>query len=297
MSGGRDQPLPSSGAPEDEAEAWAAEAESTEPEPLALPEATPTAAAPTAPAKPPVRSKPPKISTFVYIFLGLLGFWMLIDTTARNSIACLLGTYSSPLAGVTYACSQGPGPLYSLIGFQSNYLLLTMALAGTVEMLITAIAYNFTTDWVKQARVQKWSSAFRKVQMEAIRSGKKDRIAALKPYQERLTRLSGEVSIAQFKGMAITYFLLILIYTWMGLVIAASTAAQQTVYLDDYRINLLSHIGTLPIPWWFVIFSLYTVPTSIIFRRILKHLWLRRYARKHDLPPVPPVSGRVGSSA
>ncbi|MGD0249941.1 MAG: EMC3/TMCO1 family protein [Thermoplasmata archaeon] len=292
MSGDPGKPLPSSGASEDEADAWETEAEKAGTEPLPTPET-----APAAPTKPPAARRPFKVTTFVYIFLGLLGFWMLIDTTARNSIACLLGTYSSPLAGVTYACSTGPGPLYLTIGFQSNYLLLTMALAGTVEMLITAIAYNFTTDWVKQARVQKWSSAFRKVQMEAIRSGKKDRIAALKPYQERLTRLSGEVSIAQFKGMAITYFLLILIYTWVGLVIAAATAAQQTIYLDDYKINLLAHIGTLPIPWWFVIFSLYTVPTSIIFRRILKHLWLRRYARTHDLPPARPASGTPGSSA
>jgi CO/xanthine dehydrogenase FAD-binding subunit len=175
------------------------------------------------PAAPPARpARPPapgfKISTFIYVFLGLLGLWMLIDQSARNSIAGLLGTGTA-----------NTGPLYLAIGFNSNYLLLTMLLAGAIEMLITSVAYNYTTDWVKAAKVQKWSAAFRKVQMAAIRSGKKDRIAALKPHQERLTRLSGEVSIAQFKGMAITYFLLILIYTWVGLVILNANAVQQTV--------------------------------------------------------------------
>jgi uncharacterized membrane protein (DUF106 family) len=297
MSGDPGKPLPSSGASEDEADAWESEAEATVPEtapPAAAAPETP-AEAPAAPKRPPPR--PFKVSTFIYVFLGLLGFWMLIDTSARNGIACALGTYPTHMPAPNGNCPYSGGPLYILLGFQSNYLLLTMALAGAVEMGITAVAYNFTTDWVKQARVQKWSQAFRKVQMEAIRSGKKDRIAALKPYQERLTRLSGEVSIAQFKGMAITYFLLILIYTWVGLVIAAATAAQQTIYLDQYQINLNHHIGTLPIPWWFVIFSLYTVPTSIIFRRILKHLWLRRYARTHNLPPTPPASGSRGSAA
>lgn len=227
-----------------------------------------------------------KISTFIYVFLGLLGLWMLIDTTARNSIAGFLGTGGT-----------NPGPLYSAIGFSSDYLLLTMLLAGAIEMLVTSIAYNFTTDWVKAARVQKWSAAFRKVQMAAIRSGKKDRIAALKPHQERLTRLSGEVSIAQFKGMAITYFLLILIYTWVGLTIAAANTVQQTVSLGGSTIVLTHNVGGLPIPYWFIIFSLYTVPFSMVFRRILKHLWLRRYAAEHQLTTAPPATGSAGGSA
>ncbi len=290
--GDESKPLPSAAPHEEEAEAWEAEASGAVPD---APEPEETGAEPE-----PSRPAPPrptfKFSTFVYVFLGLLGLWMLIDTTARNGIACLLGTYSSPLPGQSYACPSGAGPLYFLIGFQSNYLLLTMALAGAIEMLITAFAYNYTTDWVKQAKVQKWSAAFRKVQMEAVRSGKKDRIAALKPHQERLTRLSGEVSIAQFKGMAITYFLLILIYTWIGLVIGAATNAQQTINLGGTDINLFHTISGLPIPYWFVIFSLYTVPTSMIFRRFLKHWWLRRYAREHRLPPSLPGSGTAGSS-
>jgi uncharacterized membrane protein (DUF106 family) len=268
-------PLPSSGAQEDEAKAWEADVQGKETE--EAPEASPPEAKPAAPARPPMPTF--KVTTFLYVFLGLLGLWMLIDTQARNSIAGLLGTSSS-----------ASGPLYYLIGFNSQYLLLTMALAGAIEMLITSVAYNYTTNWIKAAKVQKWSSAFRKVQMEAIRSGKKDRIAALKPHQERLTRLSGEVSIAQFKGMAITYFLLILIYTWVGLVIAGSNSVQQTVDLGGTSINLLSKIDNL-IPYWFLIFSLYTVPFSLVFRRILKHVWLRRYAAEHQLGPLAPAPG------
>jgi len=232
-----------------------------------------TAAAAPAPARPRPAPQPFKISTFIYLFLGFLGLWMLIDTTARNEIAGLLGT--SPTS---------PGPLYYAIGLQSQYLLVTMALAGAIEMLITALAYNYTTDWIKAAKVQKWSQAFRKVQMEAIRSGKKDRIQALKPHQERLARLSGEVSIAQFKGMAITYFLLILIYTWVGLTIAAASGPAQVISINGQSIGLLNPVlHGLPIPWWFLIFSLYTVPFSLVFRRVLKHLWLRRYARERGV--------------
>ena len=272
---GEPKPLPS--ASDDE------EAPLAEEEPAEAPE---TEAAPATEEEKPKPARPPppafKFSTFVYVFLGLLGLWMLIDSAARNSIACSLGM-------VNPVCPSGNPTwgLYWMIGFGGNYLLLSMALAAAIEMLITSLAYNYTTDWIKAAKVQKWSSAFRKVQMEAIRSGKKDRIAALKPHQERLTRLSGEVSIAQFKGMAITYFLLILIYTWIGLLIAGANSVQQTVSLGTgSTIDLNGHVGTLPIPWWFVIFSLYTLPPSLVFRRVLKHLWLRRYEERN--PPSPP---------
>jgi len=289
MSGGG-KPLPSSSPKGEEEplpeEETAEEEEGTEAAP-AEEESAPKEES--RPARPP--PAPFKVSTFIYVFLGLLGLWMLIDTSARNSIACALGMVNS-------SCPAGTQPwgLYWLIGFNSNYLLLTMALAGAIEMLVTSLAYNYTTDWVKAAKVQKWSSAFRKVQMEAIRSGKKDRIAALKPHQERLTWLSGEVSIAQFKGMAITYFLLILIYTWVGLVIGGANSVQQTVSLGTgSTIDLHANIGTLPIPWWFIIFSLYTVPFSLVFRRLLKHLWLRRYEARNRSPP-PPVPEAPGGS-
>jgi uncharacterized membrane protein (DUF106 family) len=242
--------------------------------------------------QPAPRPRPPapqfKVSTFLYVFLGILGLLMILypANAFRNPIAGALGTSPSH-----------PGPLYALIGFGSSYLLLSMALAGAIEMLVTSLAYNFTTDWVKAAKVQKWSAAFRKVQMAALRSGKKDRIAALKPHQERLARLSGEVSIAQFKGMAITYFLLILIYTWVGLTIAAASTAQQTISFGGASIVLTGRVlANLPLPWWFLIFSLYTVPFSLVFRRVLKQLWLRRYVRDHPLTGVP-ATGAAGGSA
>ncbi len=275
MSAG-DRPLPSSSDEEEtDEETTADETEEDEQEETA----PPSRPAPRTPAPRPNF----KISTFLYVFLGLLGLYMLIDQQFRNGIADALGV--SPGKG---------GPLYWAIGFSSDYLLLTMALAGSIEMLITSLAYNYTTDWMKAARVQKWSSAFRKVQMEAIRSGKKDRIAALKPHQERLTRLSGEVSIAQFKGMAITYFLLILIYTWVGIVIGDANSVQRTISLGGALIDLNGFAvpyGSGGIPWWFIIFSLYTVPTSMIFRRVLKTWWLRRYEVSHPRPPVGEAPG------
>ncbi|MCL4308825.1 MAG: EMC3/TMCO1 family protein [Candidatus Thermoplasmatota archaeon] len=209
-----------------------------------------------------------KFSTFVIIFLGMLGLLMLIDSGTRNAITNWMGNYHNP-----------SGWLYVAIGFNSSYLLVTMALAGAIEMIITALAYNYTTDWIKAAKVQKWSSAFRKVQMAAFRSGKKDRIDELKPFQQRLTRMSSEVSIAQFKGMAITYFMLIVIYSWVGGVIGA--APNAVVHLTSTTTLNLNSTVLGYFPYWFFLFSLYTVPLSFVFRRFLKHWWLARYEEEH----------------
>ncbi|MCI4327469.1 MAG: EMC3/TMCO1 family protein [Thermoplasmata archaeon] len=227
----------------------------------------------------PVRPPAPtfKVSTFLLTFLFILGLWMIFSTSTRDGVATTFGLGLAPL-----------------IGFGHNYLLGTMFAAAVIEMLLTAIAYNWTTDWVKAAKVQSWSAAFRKVQMAAVKSGKKDRVEALKPHQAELTKLSGEVSIAQLKGMAVTWFLVIAIYTWVGLFIAAST--DTVVSLGGAQINLLAPLHPLPIPVWFLLFTLYTVPLSLVFRRLLKHYALRRYEAAHGLA-TPAAIGAAGPGA
>ena len=229
-------------------------------------------------AKPAVPPAPVfKFSTFLLTFLFVMGIYMLFDQSARNGVAEALN-----------------GALYPAIGFGYSYPLLTMFLAAVLEMLATAIAYNYTTDWIKQAKVAKWNTAFRKVQLEAMRSGKKDRIEALKPFQQRLTLLSSEVSIAQLKGMAVTWFLVIAIYTWVGIFInAAYNQGMDIILIGGSSTHLylgLDHIAFLPL--WFLIFSLYTIPSSIAFRRVLKHYWLVRHART-----LPPPTGSGGVAA
>ena len=254
----------------------------------ALPSAESEAAPdePETPASAPARPAPPpfKFSTFLLTFLFALALIMLVFPSERNQVAEGLNTL-----------------LYPAIGFGYQYPLLTMFLAAVLEMLITAIAYNYTTDWIKAAKVQKWNTAFRKVQLEAMRSGKKDRIEALQPHQRRLTSLQGEVSIAQLKGMAVTWFLVIAIYTWVGLFVKAAydyTTATGATHVRD----LVSIGGSAPahlylgaggiafLPLWFLVFSLYTIPSSIAFRRVLKHYWLVRHTRT-IVPGTVPVGG------
>ena len=251
--------------------------------------ATPTVAdAPAAPA--PARPAAPtfKPSTTILFFLFILGIMMLFDNPLRIQVAGGIGWVLQPLIGFG--------------GKSANTILLTMLLAGIIEMLATALAYNWATDWVKQAKAAKWSAAFRKVQMEAVKSGKKDRIEALKQHQQRLTAMTGEVSLAQLKGMAVTWFLVIAIYTWVGLFILSvslalyptAAGAELWVNMGGVSVNLLGKVFNL-IPLWFLVFSLYTIPSSIVLRRLLKHYTLARRLQALRSPGSPP--GAAGGAA
>ncbi|MGI0067750.1 MAG: DUF106 domain-containing protein, partial [Thermoplasmata archaeon] len=202
---------------------------------------------------------------------------MLFDTSTRYGVAQAFGLVLGPV-----------------IGFGGHWPLVTMFFAAAFEMVLTALAYNYTTDWIKAARVQKWSAAFRKVQMAAMRSGKKDRIEALREHQATLTKLSSEMSFAQIKGMAITWFLLIVIYSWVGDVIANAPNAIVNV-AGATSVNLMGPVLGY-FPTWFFMFSLYTVPFSFLFRRFLKDWWLHRYELKHLLPPSSGAASLPSSS-
>ncbi|MCI4336855.1 MAG: EMC3/TMCO1 family protein [Thermoplasmata archaeon] len=257
-----------------------------------LPEEAPATAAETAEPAAPAPARPPgptfNASTFLLTFLFVLGILMLFDTSTRNAVATELGLLLAPT-----------------IGFHGQYILLTMFLAAVIEMILTALAYNWATDWFKAAKVGQWGGAFRKVQMAALRSGKKDRIEALKPAQAQMTQLSTDVSVAQLKGMAVTWFLVIAIYTWVGLYLGGlcdwSNAANSclnpgavTTSLFGAAINIYKQPGWF-LPPWFVLFSLYTVPMSLLFRRLLKHYTLRQHAARASAAPGsgPELAGGV----
>ncbi|MDE1820101.1 MAG: DUF106 domain-containing protein [Euryarchaeota archaeon] len=143
------------------------------------------------------------VSRFILFFLGFMGLYMLIDNSARNSIALAFG-----------------GLLAPAFGFGGHALLATMFFAAALEMGLSAVAYHFTTDWIESATVAHHQAAIRPLWMKAVRSQKKEHMEALKPHMDAIQVRQSKVTIAQFKGMVITWVLLIAIYTWMGLYIA-----------------------------------------------------------------------------
>jgi uncharacterized membrane protein (DUF106 family) len=250
------------------------EGEGTDEEPV---QAVAPAASP-AGVRPPGRTPPAPVSPwkslerFLLIFLGFMGIYMLFDTSARNAVAADIGSLLVPV-----------------LGFGGKHVLLTMFLTGVLQMAITAVAYHFTTDWVETARVQKHNQAIRPLYTQAIRSGKKDRVEALKPHMNELQMRQTKVTFSQLKGMVVTWVLIIAIYTWMGLFISGLPTADQYVNLFGSHVSLLVPLG--PVPLWFLVFSLYTLPLNLLFRRYLKHVALSRHLQTLEAPVAAPAEG------
>ena len=282
MASRSDRPLPS--AKDDDAEEAEEEEEDTEEEPEGTEEGTEeeAPAASTAPApggsRPPSRTPPAPVTPwkslerFLLIFLGFMGIYMLFDTSARNAVAADIGSLLVPV-----------------LGFGGKHVLLTMFLTGVLQMAITAVAYHFTTDWVETARVQKHNQSIRPLYSQAIRSGKKDRVEALKPHMNELQMRQTKVTFSQLKGMVVTWVLIIAIYTWMGLFISGLPVADQYVNLFGSHVDLLSPLG--PVPLWFLVFSLYTLPLNLLFRRYLKHVALTRHLQTLEAPVAASAEG------
>jgi uncharacterized membrane protein (DUF106 family) len=203
----------------------------------------------TAPERPP--PPPFKLSTFLLVFLFFMGIWMLIDQSARNEVAWGIGAL-----------------IYPIFGFSGHFPLLTMLLVGLLQMSFSAVAYNYTTDWVESAKVQMHSKAIRPLQMAAVRSGKKQHMEALRPHLNELSTRQSKMMIGQLKGMAVTWFLLIAMYTYVGLFLA-NQAVSPTVNMYGASVDLMMQVG--PFPLWFLVFSLYTIPFNLLLRRLLKH--------------------------
>lgn len=192
-----------------------------------------------------------KLSTFILVFLFFLGMWMLISNSARMQVAGALGDL-----------------LYPVFGFGGSYPLLTMFLVGLVQMSISAVAYNYTTDWVETAKLQHHSKAIRPLQMAAMRSGKKHHMESLKPHMNDINTRQSKMMIGQLKGMAVTWFLLIAMYTWIGIFLSMKTTVP-TQEMFGLTVDLTKSVAVFPL--WFLVFSLYTVPFNLLLRRLLKH--------------------------
>lgn len=207
----------------------------------------------TAPAGP----KPPGdarkgIVRFILFFMGFLGLFMLIDPS------CWSNPPSATCSRIEVANALGY-LLAPALGFNGDHILATMFLAAALEMAASALAYHITTDWIETARVAKHGQAIRPLWMKALRSGKKDRVAALKPHMDSLNSRQSRVTINQFKGMVITWVLLIAIYTWVGLYItaqcpAASVSQPSTAIIGGSTVSIDASVssghGPYNLTWW-----------------------------------------------
>lgn len=201
----------------------------------------------------------PSLSRFLMIFLGLMAIFALIDPGMSLAFGELAGFI-----------------LFPTIGFGGRYPVITILLAGLLTTTISSVIRDHYTDWIKMVRVQKTMAAWRKAQMEAIRKGNQAELAKLKAIQQSFMKDSMDVQTAPLKSMAWTFFLFIVLFTWLRFFVDNILGSQGNMYIAVPWSAQVYLSSLYVFPSWVLLYSLLAIPFGQIITRVLKYVRFRR---------------------
>lgn len=158
---------------------------------------------------------------------------------------------------------------FPLLGFGYRFPVLTIFLAGSVVIIISALVRHFTTDWIEMAKNQEILSKFQKEYKEARLSNNKYMIKKLEKMQPKLMQKQGEMSSKQMKIMPITLIIFIPIFTWIWDFLTGTTH----YYFDvPWAIHVNCLDKYLIFPNWILLYMLLSIPLTQVIQYLLKVL-------------------------
>jgi uncharacterized membrane protein (DUF106 family) len=191
------------------------------------------------------------IQRFIIITLGMLVILMFIDPTLRETLSILAA-----------------GMLDPLIGFGGTSPVVTLFLAALVTSLVSTASRHYFMDWVDMARFQKVNSAIQKEWMAAVRAGHTNKA---KKIQEQRQAMAGDTFVnlkSQMKSMAITFFVILIMFSWMATFVAEKAASPMFSVPWSYSVNFGA--STL-LPHWILLYGLFSYPFGMLLTRIFKY--------------------------
>ncbi len=199
-----------------------------------------------------VKPSTPKMST---LLIFILAMFVLFDQNLRNALGALVGYAFEPI-----------------IGFNGQYPVLTVILAGLLMSTLTFGVRFYFTDYVEQARSQMIMGAFNKEMKAARLDNNLYKIKKLTEQQQMVMSKSMEVSTKQLKTMPLTMLIVIPIFAWVWLFISGVASPIVSV---PWSLSV-SMISTYVLPAWILLYSLITVPYSQILNRIFRYFSFKR---------------------
>jgi uncharacterized membrane protein (DUF106 family) len=206
--------------------------------------------------------KPARKKTSLGTFLAFaLVMLVLIDPNLRDMLGNAVGIVLEPL-----------------IGFNGQYPILTVFIAGSLMVLLTTLMRHFTTDWLEMARTQNHMRAFQKEFSKARKENNTYRIKQLQDKQPEIMQMQQEMSSRQLKSMPMTMIIVIPLFAWLVIFL-------QDLQYTDYSApwNLHVHMfGTTVLPHWILLYSALSIPVGALVQKAMKYLsWKERWKGKH----------------
>jgi len=194
----------------------------------------------------------PRLTTMLIFVLAL--FVML-----NQSIRTLLGE----LVGLV---------LYPLIGFDSQYPLVTLLLAGLLMVTLSIVVRSLFTDYVEQARTQKIMNAFNQELRQARLENNLYKIKKLTEKQQEVMSKSMEMSSQQLKLMPLTLLFIIPIFAWVSVFVAdlpsSLISVPWSLEVDLNGVNVL--------PNWILLYTLVSIPFGQLLTRLIRYLQFKK---------------------
>ena len=212
----------------------------------------------------------PSLSRFLMIFLALLAVWAIFDPSLSQAFGSVAGL-----------------ALYPVIGFGGFYPVITILLAGLLTTTISSVLRHHYTDWIRMMRFQKTSAALRKDQMAAVRKGNQAQIQKFRTIQQNMMKENMDVQFAPMKSMAWTFFLFIVLFTWLSFFVTGNLLVLGNQYFAVPWSPSVYFGAYLVLPIWVLLYSLLAIPFSQIVTRLLKYVRFRRVLRERGLTLKP----------
>ncbi len=211
-----------------------------------------------APAPPQMAS--PKLTTMMIFILAM---FIMFDQNLRNMLGRLVGTVLQPI-----------------IGFDYQYPMLTLALAGLIMVSFSIIVRSLFTDYVDMARSQKVMSEFNKELRQARQDNNLYKIKKLTEHQQEIMSKSMEMSTQQLKLMPATLLFIIPIFAWVFLFVDDLPSAiisvpwQPVVDLKDSNV----------LPNWILVYTLVSIPFGHVLTRTIRFFQFKKKLDEMDDP-------------
>ena len=198
---------------------------------------------------------------FTFFIVMLLILFLIMDPGIRTLLAIGTGAIFEPA-----------------IGFGGRYPLLTLLLSGFVVTLITVLLRHFTTNYLEVAETQHYMKHISKMLREALREGDKEKMKKIREKQMLYAQKNMVQSSNQMKITMVTMILVVGIFAWLWYFITTMNypfvAVPWSNFVDLRGINVL--------PNWMLLYSMFTIPISLVLGAILRYLKLKKVFENED---------------
>ncbi len=196
-------------------------------------------------------------SSMGFFLLLMISMLIIFDQRLRTALGNAVGIVFQPL-----------------LGFNYSYPVLTIFIAGSIVIVISAIIRHIAVDWIEMAKVQEMVSAFQRKYREALKSQNKYMIKKMQKMQTEIMAKQSQVSSKQMKLMPITLIIFVPIFTWIWEFLMNP---NMHYYFDTpWALHVSFFKSSFLFPNWILLYMLLSIPLTQVIQYILRLKWERK---------------------